>query len=806
MKSFFKNSYLAIIFLLLYTPIFVLMIFSFNGGDSVRSWNYWSLQAYHDLFQQSELWQSISVTLIVAFISTFVAVIIGTFAALGLSRTKKITRNLTLGITNIPLVNADIVTAVSLMLLFMAFGFSFGLGTLILAHISFNIPYVIITVLPKIRSINMAQLEASQDLGATPWYTLRKIVLPTIKPAIIAGAAIAFAMSFDDFLISYFTGGNTSNVSTFIYSLKRIKPYINAFSTIIILLIAIVIISWNSYVLFKKQIKQRNEKIAKGIYHDKKIIKIEKLLTKYYLQLNSYHFKKVTNKNKKQKTLINDINFQPITEQDIIAAQEYIKNHPKLIAQISKIEAKLEMESIWIQHIKNKITKKKELKEERSKLRREKYRFLLWPWKLIMISIILISTFITLGAFYIATNFYDLSIANWGEYISPGILKEFENKYQVKLKYSTFDDNESLYAKLYTTSYDLMVPSDYMVAKLASEDKLLPLATTDANNKIKYDSRLDFNPKSVINSKLYNLMNDYEVKNSAGETIKNGLNSFSIPYFWGDVVLLINNTNKQNLKDLGFDASHPIEHAEWNVLTKAAALKKRIVLSDDMHNLFMTALTDLHYHNKWNENTGTGDYKQTGNIFKDNINAHLHTDGRDEIGDALQWLLPVKANPNTKLLNDDIVDEISNPNNWDVAMMYNGDLLSAINSNPSFYNGKYLAIRPYMGTNVWTDDMVISKNSPHQDLAFKFINYIMTKQTQVTLSTKFGYTSPLQAAMDEVSNWYPTAIWKHIYIPSDGQIADPLDPKTHGPLFFNGLYTHDCDPQMQTAYNKLLAG
>lgn len=138
MKSFFKNSYLAIIFLLLYTPILVLMAFSFNGGDSVRNWSYFSFDAYGNLFAQSQLWQSVSVTLIVAFISTFVAVIIGTFAALGLSKTRKLTRNITLGITNIPLVNADIVTAVSLMLLFMALGFSFGLGTLILAHISFN--------------------------------------------------------------------------------------------------------------------------------------------------------------------------------------------------------------------------------------------------------------------------------------------------------------------------------------------------------------------------------------------------------------------------------------------------------------------------------------------------------------------------------------------------------------------------------------------------------------------------------------------------------------------------------------------
>ncbi|WP_342265951.1 extracellular solute-binding protein [Spiroplasma endosymbiont of Villa modesta] len=799
MRSFLKNSYLAIIFLLFYTPILVLMIFSFNGGDSVRSWNSWSLQPYYDLFQQSELWESVSVTLIVAFISTFVAVIIGTFAALGLSKTKKITRNITLGITNIPLVNADIVTAVSLMLLFMAFGFSFGLGTLIFAHISFNIPYVIITVLPKIRSINMSQLEASQDLGATPWYTLRKIVLPTIKPAIIAGAAIAFAMSFDDFLISYFTGGNTSNVSTFIYSLKRIKPYINAFSTIIILLIAVLIISWNTYVLCKKQIKQRNEKIDKGIYHDKKIIKTEKLLTKYYLQLNGFNYKKVKSKGRKRKSLYSDGNFEIITEQDIIKIQDYIKNHPKLINQISKLEAKLEMESIWIEHIKNKIKKKKELKEERSKSRREKYRFLLWPWKLIMISIILLSSFISLGAFYIYTNVYDLSIANWGEYMNPNILKEFENKYQVKIKYSTFDDNESLYAKLYTTSYDVMVPSDYMVAKLASEDRLFPIASKNSVGDIEYDSRIDFNPKEDINHDLYELMNNYRVENSDGILNEFGLNSYSIPYFWGDVVLVINTTNTNNLSDLGIKADG--SNVQWSVLTNAAKLGKRIVLNDDMHNLFMTAFTDLHYKNKWGENNGSGQYNQVGNEFSDNINAHSPI----EIKDASDWLEPVIKNKNTKLLNDDIVDEISNENKWDVAMMYNGDLLSAIADNPDSYNGKYLVVRPYMGTNVWNDDMVISKDSPHKDLAFKFINYIMQKQTQVDLSSEFGYTSPLQAAMDEVSTNFSTEIWKHVYIPKNGQLPDPLDPSKHHEGYFNGLYTRSFDPQMQTAYNRLLA-
>lgn len=790
MKSFFKNSYLAIIFLLLYTPILVLMAFSFNGGDSVRNWSYFSFDAYGNLFAQIQLWQSVSVTLIVAFISTFVAVIIGAFAALGLSKTRKLTRNITLGITNIPLVNADIVTAVSLMLLFMALGFSFGLGTLILAHISFNIPYVIITVLPKIRQINVSQLEASQDLGASPWYTLRKIVLPTIKPAIVAGAAIAFAMSFDDFLISYFTGGNASNVSTFIYSLKRIKPYINAFSTIIILLITFIVISWNGYIAIKKQIRQRNENITKGIYHDKKISKNEKTLTKCYLQLNNFNNKKV--KSKRRKSPYNDNNFELVTEQDIINATKRIAKNPKLIAQILKLEAKIKTEIIWISQIKSKINAKKKLKEQRSKTRREKYRFLVWPWKMIMISILLGSGFIGLGAFYISANVYDLSVANWGEYISPQVLNGFEKKYQVKVKYTTYEDNESLYAKLYTTSYDLMVPSDYLVAKLASEDRIINF------NDAQYAGKLDFNPETAINPQLYKLMKEYQVKTIDGSLSPNGLNDYSIPYFWGDVVMVINATNPNNLTDLGITESN-YDQAQWSILQTAAALNKRIVLNDDMHNLFMTALTDLHYKNKWGENTGNGENHQNGNTFHDNINPHSNT----EIDDASTWLSPIIKNSNTKLLNDNIVDEIAKPNGWDIAMMYNGDLLSAIAGNANFLDDKYLAVRPYMGTNVWNDDMVISKDSPHKDLAFKFINYIMNKDQQISLSSQFGYTSPLQAAMDKVSILYPdTIIWKHVYIPSDKQSADPAN---HHSGFFNGLYYREFDAYMQTVYNRLLA-
>jgi len=802
MKSFFKNTYLAFIFLMLYLPITVLMLFSFNSGDSVRTWDSWSWQAYADLFDQSDLWQSVSVTLIVAFISTFVAVILGTFAALGLSKTKKLTRNLTLGITNIPLVNADIVTAVSLMLLFMALGFNFGMVTLILAHISFNIPYVIITVLPKIRAINISQLEASQDLGATPWYTLRKIVLPTIKPAIITGAAIAFAMSFDDFLISYFTGGNAANVSTFIYSLKRVKPYINAFSTIIIILIAFIIISWNGYIISKKQLRIRNENIAKGTYHDKKINKIEKMLNKYYLQLNN--FTRKTTRSKKQQLPYHDLNFEIIKKEDLKIAQQRINKNPKLVQQIFKLEDKIDRELVWEQQTKAKLKAKKEKKEERSKIRREKYRFLRWPWKMIMTSTLVLAGFTSLGAIYLATNTYDLAVFNWGEYMSPSVLQGFENRYHVKVKYTTYADNESLYAKLYTTNYDVMVPSDYMVAKLAQDDRIIKLDQT----------KLNFNPQTTINANLYQQLESYQFIDSS-KTLHQGkgLNDYCIPYFWGDVVLVVNTINSPHiLQELGIEANP--DYAQWSVLQTAAQQGKTIILNDDMHNLFMTSLVDQHFKNKWNENNGSDNFNQKGNTFGNTsqyLNAHFHSNDdikhMQEIDDAKTWLTPIISNKNTKLLNDNIIDEISNLHGWDIAMMYNGDLLEAIGKDPSKYDGKYKVIRPYMGTNVWSDNIVISKNSPHQTLAYQFINYIMELKTQVSLSSEFGYTAPSQAAMDIVSKLDPAAIWTQIYQPLAGQVSAPIriDPGKHSSGYFNGSYYRDADTFMQTAYNELLA-
>ncbi|MGL5268880.1 MAG: ABC transporter permease subunit, partial [Spiroplasma sp.] len=572
MKKFFQNTYLAFIFLILYLPIAVLMIFSFNSGSSIRNIQDWGWHAYVDLFNQTALWQSLSVTLLVAFISTFLSVIIGTFAALGLSKTRKLTRNLTLGITNIPLVNADIVTAVSLMLLFMAFAFNFGIVTLILAHISFNIPYVIVTILPKIKTINNEQLEASQDLGASSWYTLRKVVFPILKPAIIAGAAIAFAMSFDDFIISYFTGGNSANLSTYIYSLKRIKPYINAFSTIIIIIIAVIVISWNAYKIIKKQIRTRNGRIMNETYRDKRIIWLERNLNKNYLLLNKV--KIVKRKSKKNVWL------HPISEVEEFYYINYYENlvskNKRIARKIIQLEKKLSKEQIWVHQIKKKIISRKHIKERKSRVMREKFHFLHWPWKLILLSFLIMGVFSGTLAFYIKSNTYDLSVANWGEYISPKVLKDFENKYNVKVKYTTYEDNETLYAKLATTDYDIMVPSDYMIAQLASENRLLEL---------EFDSKKlsDFK----INQTLTEMMKNYKFTITSGSEKGNekNLTQYAVPYFWGDLLLVFNTVQNPNLLT-ELNITNPAT-VNWDILHTAVKKSKRIVLNNDMHNLFM---------------------------------------------------------------------------------------------------------------------------------------------------------------------------------------------------------------------------
>ena len=251
-------------FLFLYAPIFVLIVFSFNDSKSRTVWQGFSLRWYVELFQDRQIMSSLTTTLLVAFLSAAIATVAGTFAAIGFYNMKRRWRNPLMTINNIPMVNADIVTGVSLCLFFVAaFGawngfvtwmentyrltaprLAMGFGTLLIAHISFNIPYVILSVMPKLQQMDKNLIDAAQDLGCTWMQAFRKVVVPEIKPGIINGMLIAFTMSVDDFVISFFTAGaKTSTLAMTIYGMakRRISPKVNAVSTLLFVTVLILL-------------------------------------------------------------------------------------------------------------------------------------------------------------------------------------------------------------------------------------------------------------------------------------------------------------------------------------------------------------------------------------------------------------------------------------------------------------------------------------------------------------------------------------------------------------------------------------
>jgi spermidine/putrescine transport system permease protein len=247
-KRLFSRFYVGLILLFLYAPIFILIILSFNKSKSRSKWGGFTLDWYHSLFQDSDIMSALYTTLILALLSAVIATIIGTAAALAINSMKKTPRTILLGITNIPMLNADIVTGISLMLIFVALNYTLGFTSVLLAHITFNIPYVILSVMPKLRQLNSHTFEAAQDLGATPAYAFYKVILPDIFPGVLSGFFLAFTMSLDDFVITYFTKGPQINtLSTKIYSevRKGIKPEIYALSTLMFVTVLILLIFVN---------------------------------------------------------------------------------------------------------------------------------------------------------------------------------------------------------------------------------------------------------------------------------------------------------------------------------------------------------------------------------------------------------------------------------------------------------------------------------------------------------------------------------------------------------------------------------
>ncbi len=232
--SFFKGTYLGLMLAFLYAPIVMLTVFSFSNSKSRATWGGFTFKWYEQLFRNPEILSALTTTLLVAVLSSIIATVIGTLAAIGLYGMRKGIRTLVLNISYLPVINPDIVTGISLMILFIAMRLELGFLTMLMAHVVFNIPYVIFSVMPKLTQMDRNVYEAALDLGATPGMALRRVILPQIMPGVITGLILAFTLSIDDFVISFFTSSSVQNLSIYIYSAARrgINPSMYALMTL----------------------------------------------------------------------------------------------------------------------------------------------------------------------------------------------------------------------------------------------------------------------------------------------------------------------------------------------------------------------------------------------------------------------------------------------------------------------------------------------------------------------------------------------------------------------------------------------
>ena len=255
--------YIALVLMFLYVPIFVLIVFSFNETKSRSVFSGFTFDWYEKLFRNEIIISSLINTIIIAVLASIISTILGTLAAIGINSMKKVPKAIVLNVTNMPIINPEIVTGVSLMLLFVFFAarmnLEFGFVTLLIAHITFDVPYVILNVMPKFKQMNPHLYEAAQDLGCGPFKAFVKVVLPEIMPGVVSGFLMAFTYSLDDFVISYFTSGSTSQTLPItIYSMTRrkVSPEINALSTLIFIVVVVVLVV--KHIIETKQAK-RNE-------------------------------------------------------------------------------------------------------------------------------------------------------------------------------------------------------------------------------------------------------------------------------------------------------------------------------------------------------------------------------------------------------------------------------------------------------------------------------------------------------------------------------------------------------------------
>ena len=439
---FGSRFFMALIGIFLYAPIVLLVVFSFNAGNSNTVWKGFSLMWYAKLFQNRIIMQSVYTTLLVSLLATVIATVAGTFASIGFHAMRRRVRDPLMMVNNIPMMNADIVTGVSLCLLFVVFfngwgafagwvnswqtavvlpeRLTMGFGTLLIAHVCFNIPYVILAVGPKLRQMDRNLVDAAQDLGCTWMQAFWKVIIPEIKPGIVSGALTAFTMSIDDFIISYFTAGTSSStLAMTIYGMtkKRVSPEINAISTLlfvtVILLLALINIRENHH-------SHHAHHAARG---------------------------------------------------DAPAPVRPPRKHPGLGKKLAAGG----------------------------------------------LACVLLATLIVTGT--AARSERVVNVCSWGEYIDESLITEFEEQTGIRVNYQTAESNEALYSliKMGGADFDVIVPSDYMIARLIQEDLLAEL---------NYDNIPNF---QLMDPQFTHLSFDPE-------------NKYTVPYTWGSVGIIYNTT------------------------------------------------------------------------------------------------------------------------------------------------------------------------------------------------------------------------------------------------------------------------
>ncbi len=507
MKGFSK-IYIALVLVFLFAPIAVLIFFSFNSGSSTSVFEGFSLKWYKELFKNAEILEALKNSLILAVTSAAISTVIGTAAAFGIHHMKKKwLRQSVMSITNIPMMNPDIITGISLMFLFVFVGGLLGLqtklnfATMLIAHVTFCLPYVILNVLPKFRQMDRSLPEAALDLGCTPLQSFFKVQLPTILPGVFTGMIMAFTMSLDDFVISYFTSGvDFQTLPILIYSMtkKSVKPTIYALSTLIFIIILVLLLISNR----ERSSEERLE--AKRLKEERKL--------KAAIS-------------KAQKTG-KPLKVKKHSERDISVSYGKSTNFTKIIAVICVLA-------------------------------------------------IIISTCVIFSIFSEKT--VTLNVYNWGEYISDGSEDSYDTnaefeKYcreelgmNVKVNYITFASNEDLYAKLSSNavSYDVIIPSDYMIARLASEGYL---------QELNFDNIPNY--ETSITDDFRNLYYDPE-------------NKYSVPYTYG-MIGVIYDANRVDEEDTG----------DWDLMWNEK-YKGQIVQYNNSRDAFGTAF----YKNGWDVNT-----------------------------------------------------------------------------------------------------------------------------------------------------------------------------------------------------------